>query len=741
MAYVPSEEAAHVTELRKSGQLREAYGYAKAVYQTGNCEETFMSAYTWVLHDCLKRYFDNSSRFHSDVRAFVQTLAQIRAFPIRRDRDELFIENLINKVRSVCWDLAKQGNLDSLRLLASEICRWRRGTVLYTVDIARPLLIGLKADYQGSGMILNWLNIGADSWATFLGLPPEAIGAQAEQDDVASEAVLWTLYDELKRHAGDDQGRGLSLERFVQTLSLFRYFDHSSSEAREVLAYAVGKLVHIGWGCRKAKNLRGVQYLLQEAVQWPQRSMMHTGDVLLMFSKGLLDDAASIIKLAEWYGPTEYSSMDYEEKKDGDKTYPSLAQSFTSQYLEALMAQDRGGQPIATVEQKLRAANELQTLLDSGRCQSWKWESYKLGLLLTDIGLFEQSRARLANIVASEPRQAWAWAAYGRAWKNDSEEMYEQCLFKGLSVSNDVQTALSVHEEALQVFAKEGMFGHARAEAELIESFRAEHEWKPSAVVEWAKSEEWYRQNEPSNDCAEAYKRLSKDAEDILADMLPWTEFYAEWEDRDKGIVGIVISAGYDKTNSLIANRELVHGSLADRLEVGRCYRGHCGPEKKAILGKVEEWPQAEISKFFLGNYSGLIDIIRDFGFVRGKPDNVWVSPALLKGLNAKQYQKVSGSCRRVFRKDKGWAWEASSIELGEDPVAESFERVFEGYLDVARKGFGFIDDCFVPASLVDLAGRRSYVRVKAKKSWDSKKNHWSWSAFELLDGEEDDWD
>ena len=398
MAYVPSEEAAHVTELRKSGQLREAYGYAKAVYQTGNREETFMSAYTWVLHDCLKRYFDNSSRFHSDVRAFVQTLAQIRAFPIRRDRDELFIENLINKVRSVCWDLAKQGNLDSLRLLASEICRWRRGTVLYTVDIARPLLIGLKADYQGSGMILNWLNIGADSWATFLGLPPEAIGAQAERDDVASEAVLWTLYDELKRHAGDDQGRGLSLERFVQTLSLFRCFDHSSSEAREVLAYAVGKLVHIGWGCRKAKNLRGVQYLLQEAVQWPQGSMMHTGDVLLMFSKGLLDDAASIIKLAEWYGPTEYSSMDYEEKKDGDKTYPSLAQSFTSQYLEALMAQDRGGQPIATVEQKLRAANELQTLLDSGRCQSWKWESYKLGLLLTDIGLFEQSRARLANI-------------------------------------------------------------------------------------------------------------------------------------------------------------------------------------------------------------------------------------------------------------------------------------------------------------------------------------------------------
>ena len=169
MAYVPSEEAAHVTELRKSGQLREAYGYAKAVYQTGNREETF----------------DNSSRFHSDVRAFVQTLAQIRAFPIRRDRDELFIENLINKVRSVCWDLAKQGNLDSLRLLASEICRWRRGTVLYTVDIARPLLIGLKADYQGSGMILSWLNIGADSWATFLGLPPEAIGAQAEQDDVS----------------------------------------------------------------------------------------------------------------------------------------------------------------------------------------------------------------------------------------------------------------------------------------------------------------------------------------------------------------------------------------------------------------------------------------------------------------------------------------------------------------------------------------------------------------------------
>lgn len=738
MAYQPSAEAARVTELRKSGKLKEAYGYAKAEFMAGNCEETFMSAYTWVLHDCLKRYFDNSSRFNRDLQAFTSTLSQIRSFPINDERDGLFIENLVNKTRTVCWEVIKERNPEKMRLLASEITKWGKNRELYSADIARPLLVGLKGDQQGCAMMLHWLELPATTWDSFIKMSPEVIASQSSKNEVANVAVLWALYDDLKRCSSDEQGRGLSLEKFVQSLSLFRFFNLGSHEAREVLEYAVGKLVHIGWDCRKAKNLRGARFLLEEATRWTQDSMMHSSDVLLMFSKSLEDDSAGVIKLVEWFGLNRFSAQDFQEKKDGEKTYSSLAQSLTSQYLEALMACDRDSQPIASVEQKQLAVDAVAELLDSDRCKTWKWESYKFGLLLVETGHYEAARTRLANIVSSEVRQAWAWAAYGRAWRADSEEMYEQCLFKGLAVSNDIQTSLSVHEEALQAFARKGLYDYAKAEANLIESFRAEKEWKPSKVVEDAKSQDWFSSAEPRSDCDEIYERLSRNAEDILAEGLPWTEFYVEWEDREKGIVGIVIPKDYSKPGSLSINREVARGNLAEQLEVGKCYRGHCGSEKKSILGKVEECPNAEINSYFVSNYSGLIDLVKDFGFVRGKPSNVWVSPTLLADLGAKQYQEVTGECRSVYRKDKGWVWEAHTINLGSESEPSSFEREFEGYLEETNRGFGFVDNCFVPASLVTKAGGCGDVRVKARKSWDGKKNRWSWSAFELLDSPPD---
>lgn len=734
MAYQPSAEAARVTELRKSGNLKEAYGYAKAEFMAGNREDTFMSAYTWVLHDCLKRYFNTNPRFSHNLSAFVSTLSQIRSFPVNNERDSLFIENLVNKTRTVCWEIVKQGDLEKMRLLASEVTKWKKSRELYSADIARPLLVGLKGDQQGCEMILRWLELPITTWDSFVKIPPETIVSLSSKDKVSNVTVLWALYDDLKRYSDDDQGRGLSLERFVQSLSLFRFFSPSSSEAREVLECAVGKLVHIGWDCRKAKNLRGARFLLEEAVRWPQDSMMHDSDVLLMFAKSLEDDSSGIIRLVEWYGLDNYSSQDYQEKRDGDKTYPSLAQSLTSQYLEALMACDRDGQPVAADEQKQLAVDTLVKLLNSDRCKTWKWESYKLGLLLVETGHHELARARLANVLSSEAKQAWAWAAYGRAWRADSEEVYERCLFKGLAVSNDIQTSLSVHEEALQAFARKGLYDYAKTEANLIESFRAEKKWKPSRIVEDAKSQEWFSSVVSRSDCSEMYEQLSRGAEDILAEDLPWTEFYVEWEDREKGIVGIVIPKGYSKPGSLSVNREVARGSLAEQLEVGRCYRGHCGPEKKSILGKIEECPDAEIRSYFLSSYSGLIDLVKDFGFVRGNPSNVWVSPTLLAGLGAKQYQEVTGECRSVYRKDKGWVWEACTINLGNESETSSFEREFEGYLEKTNKGFGFIGDCFVPVSLVARAGSYGDVRVKARKSWDGKKGRWSWSAFEVLD-------
>ena len=89
--YEPSEEASRITDLRKGGQLKDAYSLARSYYSQGNSEETFMQAYTWVLYDCLKRYYETNTKFYGDIRAYCSVLAQIRKFPTNPSRDEMFI--------------------------------------------------------------------------------------------------------------------------------------------------------------------------------------------------------------------------------------------------------------------------------------------------------------------------------------------------------------------------------------------------------------------------------------------------------------------------------------------------------------------------------------------------------------------------------------------------------------------------------------------------------------------------
>ena len=732
--YERSKEAEQITQLRKSDppQLQEAYRLAKSLYNSGNREDTFLSAYTWVLYDCLKRYLAEGTKFYKDPNAFKVTLAQIREFPLESERDSLFVDKLTTTVRTVGWDLRKS-NVPGLKALAEEVCKWPRGSVLYNADIARVLLIGLKSDDEASALVLNWLGLRNASWAGLASCSVDP-NVLAQLDETARLAILWAAYDDLKDFAGDAEGRGIDLPSFLRCLSLIRVVDPGSWDSKEVVSYAVGKLVGMGWNFRRSKNAKGLEMLLREAICWSRESAMHDTRVLEMFFAGLKESPWAVITLAQWYGLTCFSRADFEQRQVDGETYPSLAQSVVKAYLDALLANDASGNPLATTQQKNQVADEATALLENDQCKEWVWESYSLGNLLTDVGRFDEARNRLARIVTLRPNEFWAWAAYGKAWKSDSPESYEKCLFKALTCAKDTRMSLGVHEDAMDLFADKGMYDCAKAEADIIEKCREENGWKPSSRVEKAKEASWYS-GSAAEEMDSVYEKLSSGAEDVLAEGLPWTEFYVEWLNKDEEWARLVIPIDKDWRGQLSYNRVKVGGEIASAVKLGGLYRGHSGPDKKTIVGRIEECPEAEIGAYFIGNYTGDIDLIENFAFIRGGSKNVWVSPSLLDGLGAKQYQKATGTCRKVYLKDKGWQWNATSIELGEEPPANSVEQIVEGEIEITSRGFGFVDCCFVPASLIREAGIHNYeeVRLKEKKKWDGKKNRWGWTAVEAI--------
>ncbi|WP_165173522.1 M48 family metallopeptidase [Adlercreutzia sp. ZJ242] len=743
MAYQRSPEAEKVTQLRKGGQLREAYMLAKQQFSQGNREDTFLSSYTWVLHDCLKRYFDKGTRFYRDVSAFKSTLAQIRIFPIDTDRDDLFINQVKQKICSVGWGLRKAGRTADLRLLSEEVCQWQHQSFLFDQEVARMLLVGLRLDQPGAARVLSWLGLKGCQWRDVLAGNFDFQIMDNLNAAVAFPAILWALYDELKISSGDEQGRGFNLMAFTDILAAMRFFNPGNYETREVMTYATGKVVHVGWEMRKAKNQQGLENLLASVKQWGPGTEMHCMDVLTMFSVGLKDNPRGIIDLVEWYGLESLSGSDFNPRIDGEQTYPSRAQDLTKAYLGALEAKDQTGAYIATNSEMETGAEAVSKILERDECKDWIWESYGLGKLLVVLERFSEARARLADIVASKPKDAWSWAAYGRAWKQESEESYEKCLFKGLHVSKDLQTSLAVHEDAMVFFSDKGEYDRAKTEALLVAKFREENGWKPSPRVEAMKENDWFERACARDDNESVYEELASGADDIVAEDLPWTEFYVEWKNEEKNLVGLVMPGlGKDVSSGVFQRLSMKDKRLVDSLELGECYKGHCGPERRALLGKIEYDPQLEISGYFRASYSGEIDLVKDFGFVRSNLGSIWVSPSVLEGTGVKQCQQVSGVCRRTFRNSKNslqrgrWEWEVVTFELGAEAPADSLEREFEGELDIARKGFGFACGCFIPAKLIVPSWEWSSVTIKfkARRSWDTKKSKWSWTAYEIIE-------
>lgn len=760
--YQQSPQAKEIHSLRKEGKLKEAYGCARSYYSGGLREESFMSAYTWVFYDCLKRYYDEKNSFYNDIRAYCSVLAQIRKFPLNSERDELFIEKLQSHVRGVGWKLREQRRIADIRILSMEICQWRQGSPLHNSDIARMLLVATKPSDADTVPVLQWLGFSGASWLAIVS------GQYQIQhcNDVTTNAFAWALYDDLKQFVGNDHGRRTDIMRFLQILSTMRSALLSSCARHEAVTYAVGQLVHIGWECRKHKDFSGVERLLAEATQWPRTSSMHFQEVLTMFSVALKERPAGIIDLVNWYGLDSLSSEDFIPRVYEGKQQASRAQELVKAYLDALLANDATGSPVATAEQKEHGCDTVSALLKDRRCADWIWEPYKLGKLLTTVGRIDEARVLLAPIVAMKQSEPWSWFAYGATWQAASPENYEKCLFMGLRCSNNPQFSKSLHEAAAMHFADNGQFGRAKAEALVLRKLATDNGWKESPIVATLESERWFSETEASVDNASLYDDLSEGAEDIVAQDLPWSEFYVDKAIPDTGHVHIVSEApskeGYIRTT-------LKNKKIASFVHNGSCYRGHFDVEHRSLLGEIELYPDAKIASQFISSYSGQIDLVKNFGFVNSRNLRVFVSPALLEGKGAKLFQQASGNCRKTFKVSKEspssghWAWEATSLELGEEANPSTYRKEGNGIFRFAssrylgRRSFGFVsglsyEDLYVSATLIEKHQLSDHQRIGyvAEKSWDSKKSRWGWKVVEItstgetsthFDDDDDNWD
>lgn len=426
----------------------------------------------------------------------------------------------------------------------------------------------------------------------------------------------WVIYDCMKRYQDPDSGYYQNMDAYVKCLSRARTLPLGPEESMffENAGANVRKTV---WDLAKQENGSGapaLRQLLNELVMWPRNSMLFVPGIIRGLFKGLSADAISIVDLGNWYGLDNFADDEFSKREVDGRKVLSDAESITHSYLKALQSKDQRGNLVFDVQVLEHGIAMARELLSDRRCADWQWPPYSLGELLSEMGRTEEAMAFLAPVVVEKSKDPWAWGAFGRAARPISEEAFVECLFQGLRVNREVKGALSLHQEALEYFTRNGMPPQAKAEAQIIDTCRRENGWKLWEPASRVLSDTSRADACSGKELEQIYKELSGNAAEYLADYVPKTDFYLEWANAEEGAIGVVTLArdisryGSERTSNLVRKRVSYDGDF-ELLPIGQTCSAVFSRNKRCIVGSVGTNKSAGIRPYVIRSGIGVLDV------------------------------------------------------------------------------------------------------------------------------------
>ena len=702
--------------MRISGQLQEAYRLGKQLHERFPNNEYIEGAFSWVIYDCLKRYKDDKSKYHKDLLAFLKTLRMIPILNLDVCTNDLFFENIAKYlIASIGWDLRSKQDVAALQTLLACLT---------------------ELDSQEESHVYG-------AMIAYLEEPVRTLG--------------WDY-----RKANNDA-------------DLLRLLNMLTSINSQTVPFLREPIVALGWDYRKANNVDGLIALLSAISSLDNNdACFRNKDTLLMFAKGFelskdSSDAAlvqakkaeGIAMLVEWFRLENLTQDMFQEEEYQGKTQQSLAEKLVSRYTDVLGLQSQNEQFKFDNARIRMGLDALETVLQSSHAEQWVWPQYKYGKLLIQVGSTQKARSFFAKVLQDKWGESYIWGAFADTFIEEDPTAYAKCLFRGLRLSKNTGFSLVLHEKAMLYLKSIQKYPEAKREALIVSEYRRSQGWPESSIIELERNEDWF-DIEASEDNTKLYQELSTDSETYVFPYANKTSFYVEWKDDKKGLMGIASEeieeiqpqlgvSLYCVKHTYVPNwaqgirRTVIKDcEVMQSMDIGSCYTGVLSKDGRTILGGIECCISDEFAKRFTIEFEGIFDLVKykdkqgnekAIGFVRDtQRGSLFVAPNLFSNSSLTTFDLVKGTARAIF-KDERWTMETTSIEFLEKSNPEDIERTISGEFESVRQSFGFVEDCFVPRSLVFAEKLRNfdYITALARKSWDKKKGQWGWTAVEVI--------
>lgn len=391
--------------------------------------------------------------------------------------------------------------------------------------------------------------------------------------------------------------------------------------------------------------------------------------------------------------------------------------------------------PDASVEDMAFALEWAEEARSRTHGEDSLWLRWDMAILLRQIGDFQRATELLTSVIKAKRNEFWVWAEAGRLYQSEQPELALSCFCRALECPAESKFLVKAHRELAELLAEQEEYAQASREVALIIDIRQAEGWPIGREMEALIASPWH---DPTADGAEDpkafYGRHSPAALALCFDVVetkaasylglliphPPKEPRPGWTPKPLPRFAIKDAAG--RAWSLVGP-----GIKRLKFEVGAPVTvviGRQNGEGRETIVHVSARPEG---KYWDCLEPGAGVVVRETS--HEKPLKIFIADTGDElGIEnpAKSLRVGDGVRIGIARNPKNNRLDAFNMELGELPDRDM--KFIQGQLRRNPKGFGFVDDAFVPPyivesvapDVVDVSGLAVFGKhpVKGGRSW-----------------------
>ena len=432
-------------------------------------------------------------------------------------------------------------------------------------------------------------------------------------------------------------------------------------------------------------------------------------------------------KFIKWAGLDSFRAEDYQTtygQDDENKVFESLLE-------KTARTAGKVARDLQELELKDFVVALINKVLAEAQVRSPKWLNYHKALLLDDLGRKEEAKALLLSFVQENRSDYWTWHALAKIVEISDPALALALCAKACLTCSDPNFGVSVFEDLSRLAVHQGKMQLAKWATAQAFTVRSNNQWKISQSLREILNADWYSEAENLANPEEVLASIAADAEKVIWTNCP--RYDANYlgtfiTQKGKRMVkfGLFSDGASEELSSpargLLNNLNLVlgdpvtvtvheSGNLSTVVVVEKRELGTPFDKLERVYGLVKHHWQGK-AFVYLTPYKDCPLPYAEF------PDIEKVSSG-----NA-----VEISCSRHGDRINPYRF-SPSIFLENENIS-----LWSGVFRLHQKGFGFVEDAFVPPDLASQLKDGQEVSLVVVKKLDKKKNKLSWTAIAILD-------